>query len=139
MINGNLTGVIIEESLEDISVLNKVKVIETIVEEVTEEHKTPWLNKWTIHTVEIEDNIGDELSHVISSALESQHDWYVDYRNDKFHYVIFRGKVFKIDRSKSYEYEEIKRYGVSKGIPDYQLDFSYHIEEWKKKNKYVRP
>ena len=38
----NFNGVIIEESLENKDVLQKVKIIKTKVEEVTEEHKTPW-------------------------------------------------------------------------------------------------
>ncbi len=38
-------GVIIEESLEDKDVLNKLKIISTKVERVTKEHQTPWLSK----------------------------------------------------------------------------------------------
>jgi len=130
----NYEGMIIEESLENIHILSQVKILETKVEPVTDEHKTPWVNKWTLHTIEIEENKADEISSIISKALDTEHDWYVDYRNYKFHYVIYSDKVFKIDRSKSYLYEEIKKYGLSKGIPEYQLDFSYHIGEWKRNN-----
>ncbi|MBI2641859.1 hypothetical protein HYW87_04720 [Candidatus Roizmanbacteria bacterium] len=28
--------------------------------------------------------------------------------------------------------EEVTKYGVSLGIPDYQLDFSPHIKEWER-------
>lgn len=131
----NYEGMIIEESLKDTSVLRQVKILETKIEQVTDAHKTPWIDKWTLHTVEIEESKADELSSLISRALDSEHNaWYVDFRNDKYHYIIFINKVFKIDRSKSYQYEEIKTYGISKGIPDYQLDFSYHIQEWKRNN-----
>ena len=36
-------GVIIEESLGDVSVLKEVQILNTKVEQVTEKHKTPWL------------------------------------------------------------------------------------------------
>ena len=44
--------------------------------------------------------------------------------------VTERDKVFKVDRSKPEEYKEVTQYGVSLGIPDYQLDFSPHTAEW---------
>ncbi len=49
----NFTGVIIEESLTDKSVLDEVKIIKTKVEPVTEKHQTPQVKQWTLHTVEI--------------------------------------------------------------------------------------
>jgi hypothetical protein len=70
------------------------------------------------------------VSNLMSKALDPKHAWYIDYRNDDLHYVIFKDKVFKIDRSQSDQYKEVKRYGISQGIPDYQLDFSFHITEW---------
>lgn len=47
----NYKGVIIAESLQDSSLLKEVKIIETKVEPITPEHKTPWLKQWTLHTV----------------------------------------------------------------------------------------
>ncbi len=38
-------GTIIEESLEDKSVLSKVKITSTRVEQVVEKHKTPWIKQ----------------------------------------------------------------------------------------------
>lgn len=46
-------GVIIEESLENKDILKDVKILETKVEKVVEEHKTPWIKQWTLHTVAI--------------------------------------------------------------------------------------
>ena len=128
----NFNGVIIEESLENRDVLQKVKIIETKVEEVTEEHKTPWIKQWTLHTVEIPENQADEIAEDLSNSLDSEHDWYADFKNDKFHYIIFRNKVFKVDRSKPEQYQDVTKYGLSLGIPDYQLDFSPHIKEWER-------
>lgn len=128
----NFNGVIIEESLENKDVLQKVKIIKTIVEEVTEEHKTPWIKQWTLYTVEIPENQVDEIAEEISKVLDSEHDWYADFKNNEFHYVIFRNKVFKVDRSKPEQYSDITKYGVSLGIPDYQLDFPLDIKEWER-------
>jgi hypothetical protein len=126
----NFKGVIIEESLGNKDVLEKVKIIKTDVEQVKEGHKTPWIKQWTLHTVEIPENQANNVVEEVSEALEAKHNWYADFKNNDFHYIIFRNKVFKVDRSKSEQYDEVIKYGVSLGIPDYQLDFSPHIKEW---------
>ena len=124
----NYKGVMIEESLKDTSVLKNVDIISTKVEKVVKSHKTPWLTQWTLHTVEIPEEKAQEIANAISKALESEHNWYADFKNKQFYYIVFKGKVFKVDRSKSDEYEEVKKYGISLGIPDYQLDFSPDIQ-----------
>ncbi len=141
----NYKGVIIYESLENKDVLKDVAILSTKVEEVTEKHQTPHLKQWTLHTVEIpedrparrspdgkrDEGGGEEIAEKVSQALDSQHAWYADFKNDKFHYVIFRNKVFKIDLQNP-KYREAMEYGISLGIPWYQLDFSPEIEEWKR-------
>lgn len=116
-------GIVIEESLQDLTILKQLKIISSKVEKVTESHKTPWLKQWTLHAVEIGEGDAQNVADKLSAALDSEHDWYADFRNDKFHFIIFRDKVFKVDRDKPEEYEKVKEYGVSLGIPDYQLDF----------------
>lgn len=125
-------GVIIEESLENKDVLKEVKILETNVESVTDEHKTPWLKQWTLHTIEIPKDKAQTIAEKISQSLDPSHggSWYADFKNDATHYIIFRDKVFKVDRSKKEEYGAVQRYGISIGIPDYQLDFSPDIKEW---------
>ncbi len=130
--SNNFNGIIIEESLENKDVLKKVKILKTDVEQVTDEHKTPWIKQWTLHTIEILGNQADNIAEEISKALDSKHDWYADFKNNKFHYIIFRNKIFKVDRSKPEQYQDVAKYGVSLGIPDYQLDFSPHIKEWER-------
>ena len=130
--NNNYTGVIIEESLEQKDILEKVKIIKTKVENVTENHKTPWIQQWTLHTVEIPENQADNIAKELSEILDSEHDWYADFKNENHHYIIFRNKVFKVERTKKEQYDEATKYGISLGIPDYQLDFSPHIKEWER-------
>lgn len=126
------TGIIVEESLNDKKILKKLKIVKTEVEAVSEEHKTPWITKWTMHSVEIADDKAETVAEELSKVLDSEHDWYADFKNDKTHYVIFRNKVFKVNRSKPEQYKQVIKYGVSLGIPDYQLDFSPDIIDWKR-------
>src|SRR3989344_1504088 len=124
-------GVIIEESLGEISILEEIKILDTKVEQVTSNHKTPWLKQWTLHTVEVPEDKADELAEKISRSFDNAYpDWYADYKNDKYHFIIFKNKVFTIHRSNPEEYKAVVEHGLSLGIPDYQLDFSPYIKEW---------
>lgn len=125
-------GVIIEESLENSDVLKDVHVVSTKVEPVTEKHKTPWIKRWTLDTVEIPENVVDIVAEKVSQALDSQHPWYADFKNDTTHIIVFRGKVLKVERAHAEQYDAVIKYGVSLGIPAYQLDFTPAIKEWKR-------
>lgn len=126
------TGTIIEESLENKSVLDKVKIISTKVELVTARHKTPWVKQWTLHAVEVDPAQAEEIAMELSKTLDSKHSWYADFKNESTHYVIYRNKVFNIDRTKMGEYNEATKYGISIGTPDYQVDFEDSIPKWER-------
>ncbi len=119
-------GEVIEESLTDKNVLKHFKILRTRVEEVTERHKTPWIKQWTLHLIEVPDADAERDAELLSKAIDTSHksSWYVDYKNETTHYIIFSGRIFKIDRKRPDEYRKVTEYGVSLGIPDYQLDFS---------------
>lgn len=122
------TGVIIEESLKDKSVLGKVKILKTVVEKVTERHQTPYLKQWTLHTVEIPDEQAEILAEIISQSFERGHnDWYADYKNNKHHFIIYPDKIFKVDLENPVGYRAAKEYGISLGIPYYQVNFGHDI------------
>lgn len=129
----NYEGVIIEESLAEKEVLKKIKIISTKVEPVTEQHKTPWLKQWTLHTVELPASQAQEIANEISHAIETKHAaWYADFKTDSQHFIIYPNKVFFIDRSSKEQYDEASRYGVSLGIPEHQVDFSPNVEQWER-------
>lgn len=128
----NFQGTIIEESLENKDVLKNLKILSTEVEIVAAEHKTPWIKQWTLHKVEIPEKDAQIVAELVSKSLDKEHNWYADFRNDDTHFIIFRNKVFKMDRTNKALYDEATKYGMSLGIPDYQLDFSPYIKEWKK-------
>jgi len=119
-------GVIIQESLYGTEVLREVQILETRVSRVTERHKTPWLKQWTLHTVRIPKAKATSVAREISRSLDESHggSWYADFRNDRFHFIVFRDKVFKVDTRMPAEYERVRRYGRKLGIPEYQLDFT---------------
>lgn len=128
----NYTGIIIEESLEDKGVLDEVRIVNTEVEKVTDEHKTPWLTQWTLHTVEVPEAQADEADQRLSMALESKDSWYTDFKNNKYHYIVYRGKIFKVDLLNPTLYKDAKQYGISLGIPEYQVDFTPEDKIWER-------
>jgi hypothetical protein len=129
-------GVIIEESLENPSILSNVKILNTQVEDVTPDHKTPWLTRWTLHTVEIPAQKADQIAEKISQSFDVDHpNWYADYKNDQYHFIIFNGKVFKVDLKNPVLYKAAKAYGISIGIPEYQVDFAPEDKIWERETK----
>ena len=128
----NYKGVIIEESLDNKDVLKNVKILSTKVEEVTEDHKTPWIKQWTLHTVEIPEIKADEIVEKLSVDLEKEHNWYADFKNDEYHFIIYQSKVFKVDLKNPLLYKDAKKYGISLGIPEYQVDFTPEDKVWER-------
>jgi len=125
----NYKGTIIEESLKDRRILDGLNILDTRVEPVTSEHRTPWLEKWTLHTVEIPEADAVSMAERLRQNIETEHTaWYIDYKNPKLHYIIFPQRILVVDRAKPEEYAKVTQYGVSLGIPEHQLDFSPDIQ-----------
>jgi hypothetical protein len=122
--------VIIEESLENKSVLGELRILETEVEKVTDRSKTPWLKLWTKHTVEVPEADAQAVAERLARIIDRKHggSWYADFKNQRFHYIIFRDRIFKVDRRSKQQYDEVNGFGEALGIPSYQLDFSPQIE-----------
>jgi hypothetical protein len=123
-------GIIIEESLADVSVLEQVEVLATRIEPIRPEHHTPWLTQWTLHTVLVPEAQAPAVAEAISQAIDSVHpaSWYADFKNESHHYVIFRDCVFHIDRRSAEQYAEAVAYGIERGLPEHQADFVALIE-----------
>lgn len=124
----NYRGVIIEESLEDNFILKDIKIIKTKIEKVTPKNKTPWISQWTLHNVEIPEEQAEKIADKISKVLDSKHNWYADFKNNKFHFIIFKNKVFCVDIYNGEQYNKAKEYGISLGIPEYQVDFHPEVD-----------
>lgn len=117
------SGVVIEESLSNKQALEGLNIIKQEVEQVTEEHETPWLAQWTCDTLEIPESEIDVVAQKFSEAIDTSHigNWYCDFKNADWHYVIFSGKIFKIDRKSPEVYGEMRDYALSIGLPEHQL------------------
>lgn len=126
-------GVIIEESLRDGSALSGVTITSTKVEKVTPAHKTPWLQQWTLHHFEADEQEVEGLAQSLSRALQVGY-WYADFKNSNVHYIVFPNEVFRIDRSKPEQYKAAVEHGLTLDIPEYQLDFSPAIKDWQRDN-----
>jgi len=133
-VSTNLRGDIIEESLADKATLKTVNITDTRVEPITPEHKTPWLKQWTLNTIEVPEYEAEQLAEQLSHAIENIHGthWYIDFKNETTHFIIFPNKVFKVNRTNSEEYKSVVSYGISLDIPRYQLDFSPEIKYWER-------
>lgn len=117
------SGVVIEESLANKQVLEGLKIVKQEIEQVTEAHETPWLSQWTCDTLEIPEGEIDNIAQKFSEAIDTKFvgNWYCDFKNADWHYVIFSGKVFKIDRKNPEGYREMREYALSIGLPEHQL------------------
>ncbi|MCI9434715.1 MAG: hypothetical protein HFI86_05555 [Bacilli bacterium] len=116
-------GVIIEESLIDTKIIEELNILQREIEEINKEDKTPWLTKWTMDTVEIDERQIDEYTNRLSTLIDTKHcnAWYCDFRNNKYHYVVFANKVFKLDRNKKQDYIDMQEYAIKLGLPKHQL------------------
>ncbi len=113
-------GVIIEESLEDKSLLGMVKIVDTEVDKLEEENRI-----MTFYKIEVTDEFKDKfIQRAIKSVKEG---FYLHLVKDKVMYVIFKDKMFKF--SKGYpELETARNYGKSVGIPEKQMPFEHLID-----------
>jgi hypothetical protein len=129
-----LIGNVIEESLADRATLSEVTILQTWVETATDYHQTPWLERWTIHRVAVPEQRAAAVAEGFRETLDTEHAhaWYVDFKNEDVHYIVFADKVFRVPRDSEQRYAEAIEHGIKLGIPRYQLDFSATIEQWER-------
>lgn len=104
-----LKGTIIENSLEDKSILSKVQI-----------QGARHSGDWVLHDVLVEESLISELSKSLADGPWYIHLWEQGKDDIK---VIFKNKVFDIKFSDKSTWTDTVAYGKSIGIPDEQLDF----------------
>lgn len=107
------TGEVIEESLDDNRVLNKIKVLKM---EISKDRNPK--DRWHIYTVQVSEKEIKFLAKHIKKGT-----WYMDFKKGKEGVVIFKSKSFTFDYKDKKTYKPIIDYGLSQGIPKKQLDF----------------
>lgn len=103
------SGCIIEESLKDKSIINEFNILEEINDD-----GIMWI-------VEVDES---KLGYVLPKLQTSMVDgpiWYCDLKCEDYHYIIFNDKIFKVNRDFPEQYEEVRQYGIKRGIPNEQL------------------
>lgn len=120
-------GVIIEESLADVSVLDDLDIEWTKVVAVKDRHNTPWTEYWTMHSVSILGDCARDMAERLAKVMDNAHPWYASFKSGADHYVVFRDKVFHLNSSDTAQYEEASQYGKSLGIPSDWLNFSSQV------------
>lgn len=102
-------GTIIENSLNDLSILSKVQIL-----------NTRQAGSWIMHDILTEEAIIPELSASLADGPWYIHLWESGKDEVK---VIFKDKVFDIQFSDKSTWSDAVAYGKSIGIPEEQLDF----------------
>lgn len=98
------SGCIIKESLKDLSILDEFDIVDE-----------------DICTVKIDKSKIENILPRLQAAMVDDKVWYCDLKCNDYHYIIFNDKIFKIDRNYGEQYEEAKKYGLNRGIPEEQL------------------
>jgi hypothetical protein len=104
-----LKGIIIENSLADKSLLDKVQITET-----------RQVGDWTLHDVLVPEDLVPEISKYISDGPWYIHLWQ---KGDDEFVILFKDKMFRVNASDPTSFTEAIAYGKSIGIPEEQLDF----------------
>lgn len=105
-------GIIVEESLGDNRVLNKLDIVKF---EITGEENAS--DRWHLCTVNVSENEIIFLSKIIKNK------WYMHFWKGRKVKAIFKNKVFDFDFDDKASWKEAVDYGLSLGIPKEQLDF----------------
>lgn len=117
-----MTGLLLQEGLADISVLEHLHITKTESWQVSNA-ATYQPNTWTALSFEVEDSQADLIAEKLSQALKLR-GWYINASTATHVYVLFPNRVFKYLKGDDHQRDEAKQYGISRGIPAIQLDWN---------------
>ena len=107
------TGIIVEESLEDNRILNKLQIVKV---RISNEEKQG--DRWHLYTV----NISEKDIELLSKLIKNK--WYMHFWKGEKIIAIFRGRKFEFNFNDKSTWKPAVEYGLSIGIPREQLDFT---------------
>ena len=116
-----LNGLLLKESLSDVSVLDLLRITKTESWQVTNA-AVYQPTTWTAMSFEAEESQANTIAEKLSRALKPQ--WYINASTTGQVYVVFPCKVFIYPKGDSQQRAATQQYGRSLGIPDSQLDWS---------------
>jgi hypothetical protein len=105
-------GIIVEESLDDNRLLNKLDIKKVHITG----HENA-IDRWHMYEVVLSKQEIEELSkHIIEN-------WYMHFWKDSDIIAIFKDKTFKFNYQDKSTWSNVLEYGRTRGIPEEQLDF----------------
>jgi hypothetical protein len=116
-------GCIVEESLEDRSLLDLVKIEKTKVSEDKDPATNGGFPVWHIHEVSFPRADLQKLVESLKKALKKA-GWWCDLSGKEDICIVFRGKVFELKRNDRKAKSEVNKYARSVSVPEDQLPFS---------------
>lgn len=119
----NYKGVLIEESLDDTSILSKITIVSTKTTALEGEENR---GEFHFNNVEVSENVLNEVLDFISAHI--QDGWYFHLVKDDEIIVVFHNKVMKAHKGNTDKIEKIKEYGISQGILKEQLEIESLID-----------
>lgn len=116
-------GVIIEESLEDTSLMELVKVVGIRQTFLQKEERKGVLH---FHKVEVDDR--DVNLFLARAPVAIKGGWYIHLCGGSRMVVVFRGHTFEFGEEEHAKLEAARRYGLSVGIIREQMDFEHLLK-----------
>jgi hypothetical protein len=115
-----LSGLILKESLSDLSLLDVLQVTKTEIWQVS--NAVSWQpTTWTAISFEVDEAQADRLAEQMSLALKPM--WYINASTPDNVYVIFQDKVFCYPKGDLAQRLVAQEYGRLAGVPESQLDW----------------
>lgn len=116
-------GLILKESLEDVSVLSndRIRISKERIWKVGSRAVEWQPAEWTAIYVEGKDEDIQYCATAISNALLEK--WYANLSNSTTEYVVFRNRIFSYRKGDEEAKEEAKNYAKLMGIPEHQLNW----------------
>ena len=117
-----LNGLLLQESLDDLRVLDLLRITKTETWQVgnAAEGQPP---VWTALSFEAPVDQADAIAEALGGALKVK-GWYINASTEALVYVIFPRKVFRYLKGDGAQRAAAQAYGRLIGIPESQLDWS---------------
>ena len=131
-------GWVIDESLNDITILEKFGEIKVLDKKIEENTEGDTKRVWTLYTIGIDDKYINKISKDFEKNIKLE--YYAHFTNEKKLLIVFQGKSFIIRLKRV---EEDKGFGITsfeaelKDIPIWKSAFEYGTTKGKVDPRYI--